>query len=376
MTAMDCDIAIAGAGIAGASVAAHLAPHRRVILIEREEVPGYHSTGRSAALFSESYGNAVVRALSRASRDFFYAPPAGFSDYPLVKPRGALHVGRRDEAGLLKAFLANEDMQGCLRPVSAEEAVAMSPLLRPEAAAAGGAYEADAADVDVHALHQGYLRQFRHAGGQLLTSAGIVSVERTGDAWLLHTETGTFRASILVNAAGAWADQMAAVAGAKPLGITPCRRTAVLVEPPAGLMIDSWPMTLGIDESYYFKPDAGLVLVTPADETPIEPCDVQPDEYDVAVAVARLEEATTLSVTRIRRKWAGLRSFAPDRTLVIGFDPVVTGFFWLAGQGGYGIQTAPAASQLAAALLTDAPLTGALEGFDAALVSPARFRMS
>ena len=350
MTDASFDIVVIGAGIAGASVAAELARTHRVAILEREEFPGYHSTGRSAALFSEIYGNSVVRALSRASRDFYYAPPQGFSPDPLVKPRGAMYVARKEQLPQLESFAANSDLAGSIRHIAPEVALAACPILRPEYVHAA-LMEPDAADVDVAALHQGYLRQFRAAGGTLVTDAHVTDLVYRDRQWRLTTPSGEYRARIVINAAGAWADTIAAKAGGTPLSIQPCRRTVVLVELPSQLSPDTWPMVIDIDENFYMKPDAGLLLISPADETPVEPCDVQPEEYDVAVAIDRVEQATTLNVTRIRKRWAGLRSFAPDRSPVIGFDGALPGFFWLAGQGGYGMQTAPAASRFAAALV-------------------------
>jgi D-arginine dehydrogenase len=244
-------------------------------------------------------------------------------------------------------------------------------VLRPEYVAAA-VFEDDAADVDVNELHQGYLRRFKSAGGTLFLTADVQTLALRDSKWTAQTPVGDFAAPILVNAAGAWADTVAGKAGATPLKIKPRRRTALLAEFPAGISADAWPMVIDIDESFYLKPDAGLLLISPADETPVPPCDVQPEEFDVAVAVDRVEQATTLNITRIRRRWAGLRSFAPDRSPVIGFDGVLPGFFWLAGQGGYGIQTAPAAARLAASLLRG----DAKAEFDAALIaqlSPTRF---
>lgn len=373
MTGSHPDILVIGAGIAGASAAAELARTHRVLLLEGEDAPGYHSTGRSAAVFSESYGNEAVRALSRASRDFLYRPPADFSPYPLVKRRSWMHVASEGQAAALERFLATEDVAKRVRRVTPEEALAFSPLLRPETAAAGGAYEEDAADIDVHALHQGYLRLLRQRRGTILMSAQVTSVVSTRGKWLVKSTAGDFRAGIVVNAAGAWADRIAGLAGVTPLQIQACRRTAALIELSDGQISDTWPLTIDMEEAYYFKPDAGLLLVSPADETPIEPCDVQPEELDVAIAVDRLERATRVTVSRVRRKWAGLRSFAPDRSPVIGFDDAAPGFFWLAGQGGYGIQTAPAAAALTAALVRDVARPPELSSFDPASVSPARF---
>lgn len=369
MSTQSFDILIIGAGIAGASAAADLARTHRVAILEREEYPGYHSTGRSAALFSEIYGNGVVRALSRASRDFFYNPPDGFAQHPLVKPRGSLYIARQEQIPHLEDFARNTDLAGSIRRLSREEALRACPVLRPDYVAAA-VFEDDAADVDVNELHQGYLRLFKASGGALFANADVQTLVHRGSQWIAQTRAGEFSAPVVVNAAGAWADAVAQKAGAMPLKIQPRRRTALLAELPAGISAETWPMVIDIDESFYLKPDAGLLLISPADETPVPPCDVQPEEFDVAVAVDRVEQATTLAVTRIRRRWAGLRSFAPDRSPVIGFDGALPGFFWLAGQGGYGIQTAPAASHLAASLLRGET------AFDPALIaqlSPTRF---
>ncbi|HEY4114237.1 MAG TPA: FAD-dependent oxidoreductase [Rhizomicrobium sp.] len=367
------EIVVIGAGIAGASVAAELARTHKVAQLEREEFPGYHSTGRSAALFSEIYGNAAVRALSRASRDFFYAPPAGFSPDPLVKPRGALHIASEARREELETFAASADVGGAVRRLTRDEALAACPVLRPEHVCAA-VLETDAADVDVNGLHQAYLRNFRGAGGTLFTDCEVISLSRGGPCWEIRTARETVYANIVVNAAGAWADAVAAMAGASPLGIQPCRRTAILLELPAGISAENWPMVIDIDESFYMKPDAGLLLISPADETPVEACDVQPEELDVAIAIDRVETATTLKIERIRKRWAGLRSFAPDRSPVIGYDGAVAGFFWLAAQGGYGIQTAPAASRLAAALVRGETLpTNIADAELVAQLSPRRF---
>ncbi len=367
------DIVVIGAGIAGASAAAELASTHRVVLLEREGVPGYHSTGRSAALFSEIYGGQAVRALSRASRDFFFAPPEGFAAYPLVKRRGALYIANAQQIPALDRFLANPDVQPGVERITPEKALALCPILKPEHVRAA-LFETAASDVDVNALHAGYLTLFKQRGGTLVTNAELQALEHQRGLWSARTNAGEYLASVVVNAAGAWADDIGAKAGAAPQSVQPLRRTAVLIELSDGLDARNWPMTIDIDESFYFKPDAGLLLVSPADETPLAPCDVQPDELDVAVAIDRFEQVTNLKVHRIRRKWAGLRSFAPDREPVIGFDPDRAGFFWLAGQGGYGIQTAPAAARLSAALIRGEGLPASLRGFDPAWVSPARSR--
>jgi D-arginine dehydrogenase len=257
-----------------------------------------------------------------------------------------------------------------IHAITPREALTACPVLRPEYVHAA-VLEPDASDVDVHALHQGFLRLFKHRGGVLVTDANVQRLNHGNAQWHALTSAGEFRATVVINAAGAWADNVATLAGVRTQKIQPCRRTAILAELP-GLNPESWPMTIDIDETFYFKPDAGLLLISPADETAVDPCDVQPEELDIALAIDRVEQATTVKFTRLRRKWAGLRSFAPDRVPVIGFDADCASFFWLAGQGGYGIQTAPAASQLAAALVRGEPLPGELCGFDPRCVSPRR----
>jgi D-arginine dehydrogenase len=372
MSAETFDVVVIGAGMAGATVAARLAVDRRVVMLERESQPGYHSTGRSAALFSETYGNAPVRALSRASRDFLFAPPPGFTEYPLARMRGSLHIARADQDAAYEEFLAQPDVATHTRTVSADEALSLCPILRP-GYVTKAVLEPQASDVDVHALHQGFLRMARN--GRLVTDADVVALEHTGELWHVHTPAGGFTAPIVVNAAGAWADTIAKLAGVTPLGIAPFRRTALLVDAPPGFDADVLPNTIDIGEEFYFKPDAGRLLLSPADETPSPPSDVQPDEMDVAIAIDRVQSATTLDIRRVFRKWAGLRSFAPDRTPAIGFDARAEGFFWLAGQGGYGIQTAPAASLLAAALIRGQSVPDELLrfGVSAAEISPRRF---
>lgn len=359
--------------MAGASAAAELATTHKVALLEGEDALGLHSTGRSAAVFSETYGNRSIRSLTRASRDFFYHPPADFSPHPLLKRRSWLHVASASQASALESLFGQEDVALRVRRVGPDEALTLCPLLRPETVAAGGAYETDAADIDVDALHRGYLRLLRQHRGTILTGAQVTALLRSGGKWLVETTAGAFQAPIIINAAGAWADQVAALAGILPLRIQPCRRTAVLVELSGAETCGEWPLTIDIEEAYYFKPDAGLLLISPADETPVEPCDAQPEELDVATAIDRVERATLISIKRVRRSWAGLRSFAPDRSPVIGFDEAAPGFFWLAGQGGYGIQTAPAAARLAAALLRGEELPQSLAGLDPACVAPGRF---
>jgi D-arginine dehydrogenase len=373
MSATDLDVIIIGAGIAGASVAAQLSRDARIAVLEQESQPGYHTTGRSAAIFSEIYGNAQIRALSRASRAFFLDPPAGFSDVPLVGKRGSLFVARPDQLDRLDAFAALPEVAGATERLSAHAARELVPILR-EGHVGAALHESAASDMDVHALLHGYLRRMRHHDGKLVTDAAVLGVARVGDRWRVHTTAGTFNAPVVVNAAGAWVDRIAALAGAEPIWIEPLRRTAALVDAPAGFEISAWPMVIDIDEQFYFKPDAGKILLSPADETPSPPCDAMPADWDVAVAVDRVETATTLKIAHVRHKWAGLRCFVPDRSPVVGYDPVLPGFFWLAALGGYGIQTSPAMGRLAAALVLERqpPDDMLAMGLDLAALAPER----
>jgi D-arginine dehydrogenase len=370
------DLAVIGAGMAGAAAAAHLAAERRVVLLERESQPGYHSTGRSAALFTETYGNRAIRVLTGAGRAFYEAWAEGFAENPILKPRGALMFAMPgQEVQLDEAWTDLSALDPRVRRLDASEARAMVPVLRPDHVV-GAVFEPDAMDIDVHELHQGYLRRLRQRGGRIVTDAEVRRLAYGNGTWTVSTSAGDFAAPIVVNAAGAWADVVGALAGLPPIGLVPKRRTALTIAPPVGTDTGAWPMTLDVGETSYFKPDAGRLLVSPADETPIDPCDVQPDELDIAIAIDRLMQATTIEVTRVERKWAGLRSFVADKTTVCGFDPLADGFFWLAGQGGYGIQTAEGMARCATSLIDGAGLPSdiAAKGLDAATLSPARFR--
>lgn len=363
------DFAVIGGGMAGASFAARIAERSSVLVLERETSPGYHTTGRSAALFNELYGNAVIMALTRASRAFFDAPPGGFANGPLLTERGALHVGFRDELGPPQRPVCAPPA----RSIDLREALDRVPILR-RSELTWAALDSSARDIDVNALHQGFLRAARKAGAKLVTDAELLALERADD-WRITTRAGEFRAAVVVNAAGAWSDQVARIAGAAPLGLKPLRRTVINIEAPAATDISRWPAVMAAEEAFYFKPSAGRLLATPADETPSEPCDARPDELDIAVCVARLERATELSIRRILHSWAGLRTFAADRTPVVGYDPRSDGLFWLAGQGGYGIQTAPALSEVAAALALCNPVPPhvSAQGLDPRALSPVRF---
>lgn len=373
MSLETADVVIIGAGIAGASAAADLAGDRRVLVLERESFPGMHSTGRSAALFSEIYGSAPIRALSRASRDFLYDPPAGFAEGPTVRPRGALHIASAGQLAALEAFAGLPDVAPAVRRLDAQGCREACPILREDYVVAG-VLETGSADLDVDALHQGWLRQLRAAGGRVAVDAEVTGLSRTAGGWRVETPGLTVEAPVVINAAGAWADRIAALAGAAPIGLQPMRRTALIVDAPEGADPQGWAMVIDIDEEFYFRPDAGALLLSPGDETPSEPCDAQPEELDIAIAVDRVQNATTLQVRRVRRSWAGLRSFVADRTPVVGFAADAPGFFWLAGQGGYGIQTAPAMGRLAGSLVRGEGVPQALadHGVTAADLAPER----
>lgn len=375
------DFLVVGAGIAGASAAYELAGHGTTLVLERESQPGYHSTGRSAALYTQTYGHRVVRAMTVASWDFYSQPPDGFTDHPLLSPRGVLLVGRPDQAALLdREYEEGRRLTPTVERLDRDEALRRAPFLRPDYPQ-GAVWEPEARDIDVHAIYGGYLRGLRARGGRIATDAPVLSLVRREGRWIADTPAGTFAAPVLVNAAGAWADVLAGLAGVRPVGLVPKRRTAITFDPAFASSQDKdglagWPMVIDVEESFYVKPDAGRLLASPADETPMEPCDVQPEEFDIAVLVDRLERSMRFTVPRIAHRWAGLRSFVADKVLVAGFDSAAEGFFWLTGQGGYGIQTAPAMGRTAAALAIGQSLPPdiAALGVTAADLSPARLR--
>ena len=366
------DFLVIGAGIAGASIGYFLAPHGRVLVLERESQPGYHTTGRSAALFIENYGTQQVRSLTRASRAFFEHPPQGFTEHALLTPRGAMFVGGPDKAAALdEVFETGRALSPRIRRLTPAEARARVPVLRPDLAAV---FEEDPMDMDVNAIHQGYLRGLRARSGRVACDAGVTCCERVGGDWLVEAGGKAYRAPVVINAAGAWCDAIGRLAGAKPIGLQPKRRSAFIFAPPEGASIAGWPMVIGADESFYFKPDAGMLLGSPANENPVDPQDVQPEEYDIALGIQRIEEATTMRIRRPTRTWAGLRSFVADGDLVGGFDPALEGFFWLAAQGGYGIQTSPAMGEACAELVRgrEIPARIAEFGLTAAMLAPGR----
>lgn len=374
-TTKNVDCIVIGAGIAGASVAASLAGEASVAVLETEPHAGYHATGRSAALYSALYGNATIRALTRASLGYFLTPSQGMVKSALLRERHTLFLVGAGQLDLVAGFTADADVRERTTTLGVDEVLARVPLLQRERIA-GALLDRTSADIDVDLLHQGFLRAARAAGAEVHLGSALQSLARDGSGWLARTATGAFRAGIVINAAGAWADEVAGMAGVAPVPLQPLRRTAVLIELPEGVDATPWPAVVAIDESQYFKPDAGLLLISAADETPSPPCDAQPEELDVAIAVDRFETLTGRPVRRVRHRWAGLRVFSPDRSPVVGFEPGVPGFFWCAGQGGYGIQTSPALGRVAASLALGRGLPQDLSdaGVSVAALSPERFR--
>lgn len=363
MSAETADFVVIGAGVGGLSIAAALAPHGRVLVLEQEAHPGIHATGRSAAIFSRPYGVPAVQALSAVSRRHFDQPGEG---EPLLTPRGILHLVTSVALG--EAHTRASDLAHC-EPVTAAQALVLAPHLAP-AAVEGGYYEADSADIDVHGLTSGYQRLIRAHGGELRLGAPVQAVGREGVGWRVETAAGAISTPVLVNAAGAWAGEIGRKAGVGDLGLMPLRRSAAIVDAPGDADPSAWPMVVEAEERVYFKPEAGKLMLSPCDEAPSEPCDAYADDFEIAVAVDAFEQLTGSSVRRVHHTWAGLRTFAPDRVPVVGFD--AAGLFWMAGQGGSGVQIAPGAAALAADLILGRAADPLLAPYTSAL-SPKRF---
>jgi D-arginine dehydrogenase len=365
------DVIAIGGGIAGASVAAEIAAAgARVLLLEMESQLGYHATSRSAAMYEPSEGAPIVRALTRASHSFLAEPPAGFVEVPLLSPRGVLMLAYDGEAALVEEAKRNGY-------VEVDRAFGRSklPLARLDRAAAI-LWDGTAQDIDVDALHAGRLRALRRAKGEVIVDAAVRRGQRIGGAWRLEAGGEQYEAPIVVVAAGAWSDRVAAACGVAPVGLQPKRRSAAIIAGPVGVAVNDWPEILPIDISFYCKPMGGKLMLSPAEEEPVEPHDAWADDLRLAEAAAGLERLVDLQVQRLERTWGGLRTFAPDGLPVVGFDPAADGFFWLAGQGGYGIQTSPALSRMAAALIADRkiPADLARDGVSPEQLSPRRFR--
>lgn len=371
------DVVVVGGGIAGASAAAALAgAGADVLLVEREPGFGTHATGRSAAVLSETSGPAPVRALAVASRPFLEQPPDGLCDHALTAPRGLLWVADAAGEADLRAFAEAAAVQvPGIAVVDAARSVELAPMLRPGWAALG-LWEPEARTLDVDALLQGYLRLLRRAGRTAAPGEGLASAHRRDGDWLVRTDQREVTATILVDAAGAWADDVAIRCGVPPVGLVALKRTAFVFAPPAGVDVAAWPLVMDHGGRFYLEPEGTRLLASPADETPVDPCDARADDLDVARAVDALAEATTLQVRGVGRAWAGLRTFAPDRTPVVGLDPDEPGFCWAAGQGGYGIKTAPAVAALVVAACTGTPPPPELaaQGVVPDTYAPARLR--
>jgi D-arginine dehydrogenase len=362
----DWDVSIIGGGIAGASLGAEIAGRRRTLIVEAEEHCGYHSTGRSAAFWLESYGGPDVALLTTASRHFLESPPADFAEGGFLRTRGDLHLSREKWPELPAGIES--------RRIARSELERMLPGVRPEWRFA--LFEPGCADIDVAGLHAAYLRGFKRRGGEVATEVRVKSAEPTAGGWSVALEDGSsLAASVLVNAAGAWADDVARACGARPLGIEPKRRTMVQLRVDRPGLRDL-PLVDDAEGTFYFKGEGDRTLwLSPHDEIATDPCDAAPEEIDIAIAIDRFEAVVDWPVQRVERSWAGLRTFAPDRLPVYGFAPERPGFFWCAGQGGFGIQTSPAAGKLAAAMLLGEQADSTVGQIDAMVFSPDRFRL-
>jgi D-arginine dehydrogenase len=368
---MPTKILIIGAGIAGAGIAARLGSEHSVSILDMEDSAGFHSTGRSAALFTENYGSRLIRELTRESRSFFEDPPDGFADRELLSSRGILYLAQEGQLGRLREFASSG--QG-VREISVADAKALVPNLRDETFV-GAAIEPDAADIDVNLLHQGYLRAAVKKGAAIILRQRVQDIRRDNGRWLVKTQNNEIEADIVVNAAGAWADEIGKMAGIAPIGMRPLKRTAAIVK--FDRPIDrNMPFLNDMEENWYCRPEGEFLFLSPEDEIPSEPCDAWADDMDVAAVVEKIISVLHVEPVSVESSWAGLRTFSPDGDFVIGFEPGATGFFWLAGLGGYGIQTAPAYSELAAALLQgrDLPMSLQQRSVKATDLAPDRFR--
>jgi len=368
------DFIVIGGGIAGASVGYELAMHGSVVLLEKEPTAGYHTTGRSAALFTEGYERGPVRALTMSGRSFLESPPAGFTETPLLSPLPVLYVGREDQQDSLDELrLATADLVK-LDEVDGPGLRELCPALDTDRITKG-LLETTAMEIDVHALHHGFLAGIRQRDGRVMTGAPAAEFALEEDIWTVRTAVGLHvQAPIVVNAAGAWSDAVAVAAGVGPLGLQPFRRTA-FVFGPEGHDISGWPMVIDIDEDFYFKPERTQLMGSLAEQTPMEPHDVRAEEIDVALAISRITTATSFQIRHVGRTWAGLRTFAPDRLPVVGFSGIRPGFFWLAGQGGYGIMTSPALARTAAGLICEGSIPDDVRaaGVEESTIAPSRF---
>ncbi len=340
------DVLIIGGGMAGISAAARLSEHVNVTVLEGEADLGYHSTGRSAAIFIRNYGNATLRALNIASEPVLMQAD-GISEHSLLSPRGEILVATAQDMPALETYLDSADGMELLSPIEAGKLV---PILNTERLV-GAAIEHSAQEIDVDRMLQGFARLALAQGAKIIRNAKVTACHKSGGIWQIETTQGNFEAPVVINAAGAWADEVAQMAGVAQKGLVGMRRSMAVIPAPEGYDISKWPLFAAASENFYCKPSSGTLMISPADEDPVDPHDVWADDMVLAEGLDRFEQAVTMSVTRVLHSWAGLRTFAPDRTPVVGFDPQADGFFWLAGQGGYGIQTAPALAKLVTNLI-------------------------
>ena len=343
------DFIVVGAGISGASVAYELAESGSVLLLEAEHTPGYHSTGRSAALYTPNFGSPEVCEINKASEAFFLNPPDGFSECSLLSPRGALTVALSGNNAELASLLALSSEASPIYEITKQEALEFAPIIRAEKVTSA-IYEPNVMDIDVASLHQGYLRGFKQRSGTLLLRSRVNNLAYKNKLWTVTSDSSSHQGRKLINAAGAWADQVGNLAQAEPIGLIPKRRTAILVDIPNDMDLSMMPLVDFIGGSY-MKPESGRLMISPGDETPVPPQDIQPDDLEVAILVDWLERHTTISVDKVSHSWAGLRSFVENQNPVVKYDEKIPDFFWLAGQGGYGIMMAPTLAKRAAQLL-------------------------
>ncbi|HIG09952.1 MAG TPA: FAD-binding oxidoreductase [Alphaproteobacteria bacterium] len=350
---MKSDFIIIGSGMAGMSAAYRLSKHGKVIVLEKESLLGYHTTGRSAAFFTENYGNKIIRSITKASRHFFENPPACFKENELMTNHGgSLFIANKNQTKFVdKELEYAKSLSANVFEISKQKALRMVPIIKKNYIDRA-LHEPDSKSMDVDLIHQGFARGLKSNNGDIIFNATVQKIKKISNDWKVYTKTDQYSSPIIINAAGAWCDDIAILAGCKPLNLKPKRRTVIIFESSKNINTSNWPVVIDIEDKFYFKSEAGKILASPADETDSLPCDAQPEEIDIAMTVDRIENATNFKIKRIEHKWAGLRSFFPDRTPIVGEDPSISNFYWLAGQGGYGIQTSPGISKIIECLIT------------------------